>query len=159
MDSLAIFPVIFSKNNFPIIKLDITGKSYPFALSLSSKYPLFTNAELLEKISKTKKGEAQWKDAKGNLMQSDLFEIPLIQMGHLQFKNILSASTLLSSNEEECEGSFSWPWNKMNVLLDFPHYRICGINQKKCLNEFGISLEKMEKIKCKINNGGGGYFS
>ena len=85
-------PITFSKNKFPIVKVDIEGKQYPLEFSLSFKYPLYISEENLNGIKKSRKGLAQWKNIKGEQQQAPLFEIKKIQLGALKLKNILTTS-------------------------------------------------------------------
>src|SRR5207244_1983137 len=87
-NQLVNIPITFSKRNFPIIEVDIEGKKYPLELSLSSKYPIFINAQSIEKISKIATGTAEWRNIKGEKKSSPLFEIPKLQMGSLKLKKI-----------------------------------------------------------------------
>ncbi|NGX46865.1 MAG: hypothetical protein K1000chlam3_00232 [Chlamydiae bacterium] len=143
-------PITFSKNIIPLVQVDIEGKQYPLEFSLAFKYPLYISEENLNGIQKSRKGLAQWKNIKGEQQQAPLFEIKKVQLGALKLKNILTTSK--GKNEES--GLITWPFDKMNLLLDFPHRRICGIKNEKDLKSFGFNLKKMHKIKCKIDKKG-----
>jgi len=147
-------PITFSKRNFPIITVSIEGEDYPLDFSLISKYPLFINTASIDKMYKVRKGEAEWKNIKGEKQTSPLFEIPRIQLGALELKKILMATKDQDPKDRESFGSVAWPFEKMNLLLDLPHHRIAGIKSKKDLIANGCDIGKMEKVKCKITKKG-----
>ena len=85
-------PILLSKQELPIVRVDIEGKEYPLELALKSKYPLFLNTQTLNGMHKSLKGKAEWKNFNGQTETSALFEISDIQLGGLKLKKILAIS-------------------------------------------------------------------
>lgn len=140
-----VIPVTFSENNRPVVEISIGKNLYPMELSLFSKFPLYLTSTHLANISKISKGEADWKNAHGEEFKGLLYEIKKVQMDKLTLKAITTVETNASDKEQE---SINWPFDQMNLLLDFPHHKILGINREKDLKSYGYDLQKMKKVKC-----------
>ncbi|NGX36950.1 MAG: hypothetical protein K1000chlam2_00096 [Chlamydiae bacterium] len=142
-------PIAFSKDIFPLVTVLVEEKPYSLKLCLSSKYPLHLSKKNLTGIQKSKQGEASWKNIKGEQFHAPLFEIKKVQLASLKFKNL---KTCTDSGENG--GAIAWPFDRLNLVLDFPHQKIYGIKNEKNLRNLGFDLKKMEKIKCNINKKG-----
>ncbi len=140
--------VTFSENSFPLIKANIQGEKYPLELSLCSRYTLHICEQDLVKIQKIDKGMAHWKNIKGDEQCAPLFKIKNLQIDGLCLKDVLTSSNPADEVLSDSKGSFAWPFDKMNLLLDFPHHQICGVKNEKKLTSLGIDLSKMKKVKC-----------
>ncbi len=151
---LVKIPMFFSKKLFPLVQVDIAGKEYPFELTLTSKYPMYISHKILEKIQKSEKGEATWKNAEGKEKHASLFEIPNVKIETLKLKNVKAVNRSLEGCSQESKGAIAWPLDRMNLLLDLSHHAIWGIKNPKSLKWVGFDLEKMEKVKYDINTGG-----
>ncbi len=146
-----IIPVELSKSDFPLIEIEIDGKKYILELALCSKYPFFMHDGMMDKLSKVRKGKGEWREFNGSINSSDLYELSNVQLGKLKLTKTLTA--FQNPLSEEWQGSIRWPFDKKNLLLDFPRRQVCGIKKNKDLAALGIDLKKMEKVKCRIKEG------
>jgi hypothetical protein len=136
-----VIPVGFTDNALPKVEVSVGEERFPVLLHVFSKYPLFLPQSLATNIPRKEMGVAEWKEAKGEVSKGPLFELKKVKLDSLPLGGVSAVS-------KQCEmGSVRWPFEKMNLLLDFPHGRVVGVKRDSSLKKLGYDLSKMKRVK------------
>lgn len=160
--------VHFTKGGIPIVNIVIEDKVFPVDVSLASKIPLSLDKNILGALTKTKKNEIiEWRGPNGNCHNGEVYVIPNIKLGFLilddvdavespEYEDILKGTQMVWVRRNEHLGSIGRPLLfKFNMLLDFPHARICFSNDlQKLKNERLFDESQFQKIPFEITRVG-----
>lgn len=130
-------PVVFDRNDFPLIDVNIENQTYSLHVNIGSRFPLFLNKEILEGINKSAKGMSEVKNIEGKRYEVPTYQIPKIKIGDIVLTDVNVNQSVPNSNQNSGKiGKFLG--TELNLLLDFPHSRI-------------IICDSFSKLKKKIH--------
>ncbi len=112
--------VTYSEFNIPKIKVELQDSNYELKVSIGTRFPLFLNKEILDKIDKQPQGTTLWHNIKGEQFEALTYLIPKMKVGELTLTNILVNQSL----EQGHNSIGKYLGEEFNLLLDFPHSRI-----------------------------------
>lgn len=146
-------PVSFEKYDFPSIKVSIGNQTFPLELDIGSRFPMFLNKEILDKIDKKQFGVGQWREVDGNWHESPKYLVPEININSLSVKDI----TINEIKEDQFSrtgklGKFLG--GDFNLLLDFQHSRIIACDSISKLKRKGLLKDDWIKIPLEVGRAG-----
>lgn len=156
-DDCISIPVSFNGAKKPLFTAQIEKTNYVLGLDLGA-YQLSLDKDELAKLKKTSQGIKQWEDGFGNKYESLSYIVPNFRIKDLKWENIKiieeepifdnnttlwkDANNKLITTKKTVGGIGRIILHKTNLLLDFPHSKICACN----------NISKLKKKNYDITN-------
>ncbi|MBX9745076.1 MAG: hypothetical protein K2X08_07710 [Chlamydiales bacterium] len=143
-------PIAYNQYQHPFIEVELENSRYPLEFRLGSKFPLFLNKKVLDKLNKRSHGKAQWQDLQGQYYESPTYLIPTLKIGNLNLTNVTATETL----EENTGTVGKLLGGEYNVYLDFSHSRIIACDSISKLKTHNIEYDHWVQTPFEMNRGG-----
>lgn len=167
---------ISSTFGIPILNIEIEKIQYPVEVDLGMAYQLYVDPKVLKKIKNKKKEINKIQgDIRGNLYETQSFQIPSIRLKHWEIKNIVVSEEdptyisntvfwipsekikkeIIEKDAKIKQGSIGWPiFAQFACFFNFSHSEIVIGKNIASLREAGYSMNEFIQIPFSVNKGG-----